>query len=318
MIPPKAVHQAGGNHFDDLRLDVAASIQAQEEWLRAVAKRPVQRSWLACQSALLRYRLLQRAGAWEPWINLGLEGAWFHEFADYWHRVLAGRPLTVMDFHQLRFLYRCRFQRDASLSWSTPQEHVANWQDACGLFSVFQFVYREALQPVRSWELLRLLKPGMRILEYGCAGAPMYRTWLRFGSSTPADWVLADIPGFPYHYSRHVFAADAPVRFCTIATDRFDDPLHGVDKPFDLIIVQEVFEHLHRPRFIAEYLLERLQPKGLIFFDYIASEAHGLDTPAGMQERTETLRYLAQRLDVVQGQLSPDGDLKGLCIGRKK
>lgn len=318
MTPPLAIHQTGGNHFDDLRLDIATSIQAQEEWLHTVARKPVRRTSAACQADLMRYRLLQRAGLWETWVNQGLEGGWFREFAGYWHQVLAGRPLTIVDFHHLRFLYRCRFQAEGTLSWCSPKEHVANWQDARGLFNVLQFVYREALHPVRSWELLRHVRPGMRILEFGCGGAPMYRTWRRFGSSTPAEWLLADIPGFPYHYARHVFGPDQTARFCTIGADRFDDPLHGVEGAFDLILVQEVFEHLSRPRFIAEYLVQRLRPGGLLFFDYIATDARGLDTPAGMQERTETLEFLARQLDVVHGPANFKGDMRGLCIGRKK
>lgn len=318
MNPPLAIHQVGGNTFDDLRLDVAASIRVQEPWLSAVERKPVGRSWAAGQSDLCRYRLLQRAGLWEMWVNQGLEGSWFREFAGYWHQVLNGRPLTIMDFHQLRFHYRCRFQAEGELSWSSAREHISNWQDARGLFNVFQFVYREALHPVRSWELLHHVRSGMRILEFGCGSAPMYRTWRRFASHRAADWLLADIPGFPYHYARHVFGPDRSARFLTIGEDRFDDPLLGVDGGFDLIVLQEVFEHLRRPRYLAEYLVQRLRPGGLLLFDYIATQAHGLDTPAGMQERAATLEYLARNLDVVQGPPNFNGDMRGLCIGRKR
>jgi 2-polyprenyl-3-methyl-5-hydroxy-6-metoxy-1,4-benzoquinol methylase len=141
----------------------------------------------------------------------------------------------------------------------------------------------------------------MRILEYGCGIAPMYRTWRRFFAHIPTRWVLADIPGFPFHYARQVHGADAGVRFVTITPERFADPLQGVEGQFDLIILQEVFEHLDEPLRLAGYLVDRLAPRGLLHFDYIESDATGLDTPAGLEQRRETLKYLKSRLEIVEG-----------------
>jgi 2-polyprenyl-3-methyl-5-hydroxy-6-metoxy-1,4-benzoquinol methylase len=228
---------------------------------------------------------------------------WLREFVDYWSNVVGGRPLTVFDFHQLLFHYRRRFQSMETLGWSSATEHVEHWTTPENLYQTLHFVRKYAFQPVRSRGLMRLLKPNARVLEYGCALAPMYRTWRRYGAHVPTTWVLADIPNFPFHYARHAYALEASVeRFATIWPDRFDDPLAGVDGEFDMIVVQEVFEHLDRPRFIAGYLLERLRSGGILIFDYVRSEARGLDTPSGLAERDETLAFLSDRLEIIQGE----------------
>jgi SAM-dependent methyltransferase len=177
---------------------------------------------------------------------------------------------------------------DWRLSWSAPEQHVRNWQRPENLFLTLQEVSHAAVDPVRSWTLSRLLRPRMRVLEYGCGAAPMYRTLRRFLAHVPIFWVLADIPGFPLHYARHVYGTDASAAFVCITPDRFSDPLRDVDGSFDLIIVAEVFEHLDAPRRLAEYLLDRLASGGLLHFDYIESGATGLDTPAGLAQQQDT------------------------------
>jgi 2-polyprenyl-3-methyl-5-hydroxy-6-metoxy-1,4-benzoquinol methylase len=316
---PPARHLAGGNRFDDVRLDVDSSIREQEAWLAGAARVPVPAGTTSGNwSRLLAHRLLRRAGLWDPAVNDGLLRWWFQDFEGYWHGCLGGRPITLWDFRPLLFHYRCRFQRLAELVWSSPEQHVRNWQRPENLFLTLQAISRGAVDPVRSWALSHLLRPGMRVLEYGCGVAPVYRTWRQFFAHIPTRWVLADIPGFPFHYARHVYGADVGVGFVCITPECFADPLHGVEGQFDLIILLEVFEHLDEPRQRAGYLLDRLAPGGLLHFDYIESGGTGLDTPAGLEQRRETLRYLQSRLDVVEGAITPTGDVRGAVVGRKK
>lgn len=313
-----AVHLPGGNLFDDVRIDIAASFVEQEAWLPTVAKRSVRRSRLYNHRALAIYAATRRLGLHAAAVDLGLSRGWFDEFREYWENVLGGRPLELSDFHQLRFHYRMKAQYMHEFSWSSPAEHVANWQAPENLSATFQFVYRYALHPGRSRLLPRLLDQGDRVLEFGCSLAPMYRGWRAFFSHVDTRWTLADLPTFPFHYARHAYGADAEAQFALIGPDRLDDPLHGFDEPFDVIIVQEVFEHLHRPRAIAEYLLDRLRPGGRLFFDYVRGEPVGHNTPAGLQERLTTLQFLADRLDITHGEFRVAEKSLGSCIGRKR
>jgi SAM-dependent methyltransferase len=316
--PPPAIHLPDGNRFTDLRLDIAASVAAQEPWLGQVPKRSARRSLLGNYTRLAKYVALRRVGLWEPAVNAGLIRAWFDEFYDYWSKSLGGRPLTILDFHQIRFLFRKRFARLTDFSWDNTGQHLANWQTPENIHATLHFLYREALEPVRSRELFTHLRGGMRVLEYGCSLAPMYRTWRSFLSHVRTEWVLADIPNFPFHYSRHTYARDSEASFCLISEDLFDDPLRHVEGQFDIIIIHEVFEHLHKPRHLAEYLLRRLRPGGLFFFDYMRSDATGHDTPAGLAERMTTLQFLEQHLAIVAGDFEVSERSLARCIGRLK
>jgi SAM-dependent methyltransferase len=312
----KAVHLPGGNYFDDVRLDLPASYATQDEWLRSTQKVSVRTSKPRAALRRVAYKR-EPYRVREALVSLGLRRTWFEEFRGYWEDVLDGRPLTVMDFHNLRFNYRKRSAGNIrTLSWSSGQEHLANWQDPVNLFQTFEFVYRTALHPV--WggtALFDVLEDDFRVLEYGCGMAPMYRTWRTFLSSTPTRWVLAEIPGYSFHYARHVFGRDAEADFVVI--DDFADPLAGVTGAFDLIIVQTVFEHLDHPRHIAQYLLDRLKPGGLFLFDYVRTDGTGLDTPTALAERRSTLEHLGERLEFANGDFRIDDRSLHQCVGRK-
>ena len=312
------MHLPGGNRLDDVRLDLPASFAAQDAWLASLPRTSARRGRIGNGARRFVYRA-EPYRVREALVNAGLRREWFEQFRAYWEQVLGGRPLTVMDFHALRFAYRVRAHgADESVtSWEGASQHLANWQQPHNLFQTLDFVYRSALHP--AWEgglLFDVLQPGMRVLEYGCSVAPMYRTWRTFLSDRKAQWVLADIPGFAFHYARHLYAHDVEASFATI-TD-FDDPLDGVDGRFDLVIAQAVFEHLDRPRYVAEYLFDRIKPGGLFWFEYSTTEQRGLDTPAGMAERRETLEWLAERVEVVRGELRIDDRPLAQCIGRKR
>jgi SAM-dependent methyltransferase len=316
VLAYKAVHLPGGNFFDDVRLDLPASYVAQDEWLRTLPK-------VSARTSAPRTFVRRVAHRKEPYrlrealVNAGIARSWFEVFRDYWEHVIDGRPLTVMDFHNLRFNYRRRAQSFETLAWSDPETHLAHWQAPANLFQTFDSAYRAALHPMWGGNLLSdLLGRSFRVLEYGCGVAPMYRTWRRFLSATHSQWVLADIPGFSFHFTRHALGRDAEAELAVI--EDFGNPLATVEGEFDLIIVQTVFEHLDSPRQAAERLLERLKPGGLFWFDYIRSAGTGLDTPAGLLERRATLEYLAEQLHVVHGKLQIDDNSLGTCVGRKR
>jgi SAM-dependent methyltransferase len=314
---PRAIHLPGGNFLDDVRLDIVASHEVQSEWLEAVEKRSVRRSRIVSTRTSLALAAAERAGVLDALVEGGFRRAWFEEFRDYWQNALGGRPIGVPDFHQLRFHYRRGAQLTTALSWRDGAEHLKNWQRPENLASTFQLVHRSARMPKPAAHLLpRIMRRDTRGLEYGCSLAPFYRSWRAFHSHVPMAWVLADIPGFPFHFARHAYAHDAEASFVLI--EQLDDPLAGVEGTFDLIIVREVFEHLDRPRAIAEYLLDRLSPGGLMLFDYICSDATAHDTPAGLAERTATLDFLGNALEIVDDDFHVDDRSLGACLGRRR
>ncbi len=314
---PKAVHIPEGNFLDNIHLDLPASFLLQTEWLKSVPKRSVRRSAFVNKSDWILHVLLKRLGCHDAIVNTGIISGWFHEFHEYWSGCLGGRPLALAEFFMVLYDYRKRFHAYEPKGWSDPSRHVSNYQAPVNLYSTLAFVYRQALNPNRFPELSRFLRPAMRILEFGCSLAPMYRTWQRFYNHIDCQWVLADIPSYPFHCARHIYAEDLEARTCVITEDLFDAPLENVSGSFDLIIVQEVFEHLHKPLHIARYLFDRLNADGLFFFDYIKSDAHGLDTPAGLTEREKTLGFLSKVLRPVFGNWRNAEQSVGPCVGQK-
>ncbi|MBU1567478.1 MAG: methyltransferase type 12 [Proteobacteria bacterium] len=312
-----AVRQPGGNRLDDIRINLPASYKIQDKWLADQKKKSICRSFMYnCQTRLF-FSGLKRLGLFDTMVMTGVLHGWFDAFSNYWTQCLGGRPITVTDFHLLSYDYRKRFHANSKKNWESSAQHVANYQTPDNLFLTFSFAAREAVNPIRNHQLLSLLRPGLKILEFGCSLAPMYGTWRQFSSHKKCYWVLADIASFPFHYARHKYANDFEVNTCLITEDLFDDPLKNVESKFDIIIIQEVFEHLHKPLHIAKYLCNRLNKNGLLFFDYVKSDAQGLDTLAGLEERSATLEFLYSTLTPVCGSWQSIQDSLGICIGRK-
>ena len=219
---------------------------------------------LLVAGVLIRLRLR------EPLVMSGFCRRWFDDFATYWHDILGGRPIpTVSDFNALLYEYRRRQQHVGELSWSDAAQHVANWQDPDAIYLTFHNTRRLALHPIAGLRLWRLVPRGARVLEYGCSLAPYYYCYRHFFSHLGCSFVLADIPNFPFHYAKYLYRHDAEVEFATIGPDKFREPLAGLEgvARFDVIIVTTVFEHLDDPPFAARYLLDRLNPNGLLVFD---------------------------------------------------
>jgi len=308
----------GGNHLHEIRVDLKTSFENQDKWLTGTKKRSVRKSQLHNLGSRVFYHGLKRLGWYDSLVSQGIIHDWFDEFIDYWVNCLEGRPISVIDYQLLTHDYRKRFHVACNKEWESDAQHIANYQTPDNLFLTFSFVLREALNRVRNHELLPVLKPGMRVLEFGCSIAPMYRTWRQFATHKDCHWVLADIASFPFHYARHVYAHDQEVTTTLITEDLFDDPLKNIEGDFDLIIMQEVFEHLHKPMHIAQYLHQKIRKNGLLFFDYIKSDATGLDTLAGLTERPNTLDFLYNKFTPVSGRWAPPEQSVGMCLGRKK
>lgn len=313
-----AKHYEGGNHFDNILIDIASSYQIQDRWLSTVAKKSSKRNILYNFFSLFFFVILKRLSLYEPLVNSGFVNKWFVEFHAYWSQVLGGRPITVSDFNNLYFHYRVKNQNEGDLSWNNPEEHVNNWQAPHNIGLLFHYVSKCARSPFRSKLLFKYLKNNMRVLEYGCSLAPMYRTYREFLNHRQTSWVLADIPNYPFHFTRYICAQENDVKLVTITGEKFDDPLREAEGQFDFIIIQEVFEHLDRPLFVAKYLLERLRPGGLFLFDYVNSEGKGLDTSGGMQDRDQTLQYLDSKLRIIEGTFSVSSKSISTCLGIKK
>ncbi|MCY4015518.1 MAG: methyltransferase domain-containing protein [Gammaproteobacteria bacterium] len=315
---PRAVHHGDGNYLDQIRLDIARSHINLDRHVSA--KRSVRKSRIGNVLRLLVGGAMIRLGLREPLVMSGLSRRWFDDFTTYWYDILGGRPIpTVADFNALLYEYRRRQQHVDELSWGDAAQHVANWQAPDAIYLTFHGTRRLALQPIVGLRLWRLVPRGARVLEYGCSLAPYYYCYRHYFSHLGCSFVLADIPNFPFHYAKHLYRHDAEVEFATIGPDQFREPLADPEcvARFDVIIVTTVFEHLDDPPFVARYLLDRLNPNGLLVFDYIKSEGHGLDHPNALRTRQAALSTILGETEVVHGNVDDLEESIGFCIARK-
>lgn len=317
----RAVHRKGGNYFNNINVDIERSYQIQDIWLQNVSKkRSMKGSKIKNWGKLNLYSFLHRLGIYDTLVNTGIIKDWFIEFRRYWRDILTGRmPLTIMDFHYLRVLYRSGIQdaQTIELNWDTHKDHLRNWQTPENIQAIFHYVYKHAINPIRNRRVWKYLNNGMTVLEFGCSLAPMYKTWMRFFNHIDLNWVLADIPNYPFHYSRHTYGQNPKVTFITIRENLLNEPLQNYQGEFDTIIVQEVYEHLHNPLEVTKHLLSKLKKGGTFFFDYAASDGLGYDTPASVQQRYETLVYLSENLNIIDGNFRINSETLETYIGVK-
>lgn len=315
-----SIHTGEGDYFGNMRLDYDKAFSLLEQKYPHLPNQPRPFGRAAWKNKLLlrAHAFLQEKKLFEPLTQLGIRRFWFEEFLAFWRDFLGGRPLTVMDFHQLRFHYRLLFQEIDSLDWNTTEQHMENWKRHKNFYLLFGVLYAHSLSPQRDLSFLNPSGPN-RVLEYGCSHAPYYRAWRAYHNHIPAFWTLADIKNISFMFSRYSYRNDAPIeRFVTIDENNLENPLESVNGAYDTIILTTVLEHVHSPLAIAQMLTDKLKTGGKLLFDYIKSDATGLDSTQGKVQRRETLEYLDRMYTVVSGDFQDfDRDI-GLCLGIKK
>lgn len=311
-----AVHLEGGNYFDDMRIDIARSHERFAHL--APQKRTVRRGRLHNVVKLYLVGLALQLRVHELLVVNGIRRRWLDEFQRYWSGILNGRPFwSTLDFFMLVHDYRKGQQQTVPLAWSDATQHLAHWQHPSHLYATLQNVREVAIHPIRTLRLWKRVTRGMRILEYGCSLGPYYHCYREFFSHLDCQWVLADIPNFPFHYAKYLYRNDAGVELVTIDADDFANPL-GDRRGFDVILLTTVFEHLDDPLRVFESLLSRLKMGGLFVFDYIKSEGKGLDHPAALEMRRACLQRILETTELVEGRIDNLDESVGMCMARKK
>jgi 2-polyprenyl-3-methyl-5-hydroxy-6-metoxy-1,4-benzoquinol methylase len=253
---------------------------------------------------------------WQLLRRVRLDLAWFERFRRYWGKVLGGRPLWgVEDFYFLRNVYRMRFQNATVPDTTDAGAHLEAWQRPAVLSHLFHSVYKESLNhELRVLRPLRGLarKPVRTLLEFGCGSAPITTTLCEFQPPRGRREIwISDIETVPFHYAAHTLAPFREIHAVPLRPEnRFRFP---VGQKFDAIFCMTVLEHLQEPLAVVEHLRELLAPDGLLFFDYVKSDATGLDTVAGRDQRPATLAFLRGSFRILHGALDDDRSI-GLTV----
>lgn len=311
----EASHLEGGNYFDDMQIDISESHHRFDNLPRTpkTINQPKYRNFVR----LLFLRLCIRLNIHEFLVVNGIRRRWLEDFTRYWSHILKGRPFwSTLDFFMLLHDYRKRQQHTSQLKWNDATQHLANWQHPSHIYATLHSVRNLAIHPIVNLNPLKKLPRDARILEYGCSLAPYYSCYREFFSHLNCQWVLGDIPNYPFHYAKYLYRNDAEVEFVTINAEDFSNPL-GETGEFDVIILTTVLEHLDEPLFISEYLLNKLKPGGLFVFDYIKSDGKGLDHPNALETRENCIKNILDKTQVIYGRIDDITKSIGLCIVQK-
>lgn len=317
---PRAAHLENFNFFDNVGIDIQKSHAALDEVMpkRRPEKSP-SRSKIRNVFRLKRDLVINRLGLLQFFIFNGIYRDWFVEFCEYWTHNLRCRPLEVYDFFFLHFHYRLKAQYTSELDWSSPDKHLENWQQPEHIYGVLSNIRTSALFPFSGVDFRRYVKKNSRILEYGCSHAPSYRAYRRYCADLMCRFTLFDIEQYSFHYSKYSYWDDVDIEsFHTLKPENFSNPFLGLDEKFDAIILHNVLEHVDNPLNTLQHIRHHLKDNGILFFDYIKSDALGQDTLAGLEQRPSTLSYINEHFDILEGELHLDGRSVGKIVSRKK
>jgi len=313
------------NLYDDFQPDLPSLLKQQDAKLPLA--NPTARSgeglgaFGAIMSRLRLYGLgaLVTLGLQRRLVYANLRLGWFHEFQRYWVEELGNRPIHPHDFYFLAGVYRQRlqaihFEHIENAALASDDKHLEAWRDPRMVYPLFAHTFRLALSPLRVHPFVRWMPRGGRVVEYGCGAAPVLTGLARHYRHLNLQLVGADIPHLLFHYARWKFRHDRFVTMVPIALDD-DAPLPGL---FDIIFCLETFEHLPRPLAVARHFLRVLKPGGHLVFDYIRSQATGLDTAAALRDRIPTLEFILGNFEVVHGRVPTDGTHFEPAVVRKR
>ncbi|MBI2205306.1 MAG: class I SAM-dependent methyltransferase [Candidatus Rokubacteria bacterium] len=312
------------NLYDDVRPDITALLKEQDAKLSAavsarsgeglgIANYMLEIARLYTLGAAVRLGIHRRL----VYANLRLD--WFREFQDYWSGELGNRPIHPHDFYYLSGVYRERLQTIEFPQLADPQlasdeGHLDAWRDARLVYYLFAHTYRLALSPLRVHPYVRYIPRGGRVAEYGCGAAPILTALGRYYRRRDLQLVGADIPHLLFHYARWKFRSFPFITMVPISPDN-DTPLSG---RYDVVFCLETLEHVPRPLAVLQHFAEVLKPGGHLVFDYIRSEAKGLDTATALRDRIPALQFVRDRFDVVAGRFTTDGEHVAPSVARKR
>lgn len=304
------------NQFDNLQVNVPKLYQAWPlEPRRSLPLPPRRFNFLYRLPLPLRWRTV----SWHLLHRLRLDQTWFDDFRVYWSIVLGGRPLWgPEDFYFLKNWYRVKFQSLAVADTAHAEEHLAAWQRPEALYQLLHYVYKGSLYHDAHLVATakRLAKQFDSFLEFGCGTAPITTAYLTFFSdSARTRIVISDIPTLAFHYAALVLGQQSQVTPIALETsNKFAVPAF---EPVDVIFCMTVFEHLNQPLDTVKAFYERLNPRGLLVFDYLKGAGDGLDTMAAVNERDAVVAYVRDNFTVVHGSLE-ELDQQKICIVRKR
>ena len=307
------------NNFDNIKVNIA-NIHNELNSLLLVRKKSIKKNtillFFICKIRFYLDVILQLLNLNYFLIINGFKKKWFTKFQNYWTTYLKGRPLKLHEFFFISFEYRKKNQIIKKLDWNKEND-ILNWQDPVHISSIFNYIQKEEFKPIHSRKIFQYYKKNLKILEYGCGIAPYYSLYNKYFKFLNCKWDLIDLENHTYSYSKFKYCDNHDINnFHNITSKNLDNPTVYLGK-YNLIIIREVFEHLPNPFTVISNLYNNLENNGILIFDYIISDAEGLDHPNALLERKKCLNFIKDNFIFIEIKPNFDNSI-GLTIVKKK
>jgi len=247
---------------------------------------------------------LMKIGIHKKLVYSNLSLRWFYSFRDYWAEQLQGRPIFPHDFYFLLCHFRTKYQDLEIGNEKDPDDFLKAWCDDRNVYSLFSYVFKTALQPLTIYKFRKYIKKNAIVCEYGCGIAPISQGLVKYFSHKHLKIHCADIPNVLLHY------ADWKLKNCDFVKTTKINPsdCSPLQDNYDIIFLLAVLEHLPSPLAVVQHLYQRLKLNGVLIFNYLKSEGTGLDTKAGVEQRSAVLKWIKEHFRVLEGDFDSDGE----------
>jgi len=307
------------NNFDNVFLNIKEEFEKQNQLFLKTSKNKKPKSFLVSIFPFVFgpfLALLYKCGILQKLFYSNICLRWFFDFKKFWVGYLGNRNIDVYDFHFLRNFYRVKFQNVAldNAQEKNPEKFLASWQTQGNIFYLFQSVWNYSKKAyLDCWLFAKFIKKNNHILEYGCSIASITQGLTRYFGFKNLKFTIADIPQLSFLYARWELMANRRVESIVINPSQRDNL--PKDVKYNVIVCLTVFEHLPNPTEVIESFLNHLANEGILVFDYIKSEAGGLNSIAGERERAEVLKIIEKNFKILKGKIDFENSM-GLTIAR--
>ena len=306
------------NNFDNIKVDIVEIHNKLN--VHILNRKKIKRKstiflFIKCKFSFFTDAVLQILNINYFLIINGFKRKWFISFQDFWKIYLKGRPLKLHEFFLISFEYRKKNQISKKLDWN-GDNNILNWQDSSHISSIFNYIQKEEFKPIHSKKIFKYFKYKSTILEYGCGIAPYYSLYNKYFKYLNCKWDLIDLENHTYSYSKFKYMENIDINnFYNINSKNLNNPTSNISS-YNTIIIKEVFEHLPNPFTVITNLYNSLEKNGFLIFDYIISDAEGLDHPNALIERNKCLNFINEKFQFIESK--PDFNQSiGLTIVKK-
>ncbi|MFX1396094.1 MAG: class I SAM-dependent methyltransferase [Promethearchaeota archaeon] len=256
---------------------------------------------------------------WYFFRRTNLDTTWFKEFSEYAYRILFKERKIVLPFDV--FYYKNLLNpliEDLTLPETDDCNVILNHYQKPE-FSIVHLLHLISKESYFFYhnvlKLLHKIKKKRKVLEFGCASAPITTKIFEFYKPSKKNtYYISDIETLPFHYASYLFRHCSNVKPIILKPE--DDFKLSIQDKIDVILCITVFEHLNKPLETVKIFHKILNKGGHLIFDFIIP-VDAFDTIQAKNERESVLDFILENFIILHGNIDRRKKVN-LTVARKK